>query len=80
LDCKRIQIRTLPRLSSCARRKLKLELQREQAGRVSNSKLYENSFELLRVRVQRAIGPHNEIGSGNFLFNRPLRGQALIDR
>ena len=43
------------------------------------SKLYENSFELLRVRVQRAIGPDNEIGAGNFLFNRPLRGQALLD-
>ena len=43
------------------------------------SKLYKNSFELLRVRVQRAIGPDDKIGAGNFLFHRPLRGQALPD-
>jgi CheY-like chemotaxis protein len=28
---------------------------------------------------QRAIGPDHEIGAGNFLFHRPLRGQALPD-
>src|ERR1035437_5750968 len=55
-------------------------IDREQAAPpCQTSKLYENLFELPRVRIQRAIGPHNEIGAGNFLFNRPLRGQALLD-
>jgi len=43
------------------------------------SKLYKNSFDLPRQRVQRAIGPHHEIGAGYFLFHRPLRSQALLD-
>ena len=31
------------------------------------------------MHVQRAVGPHDEIGPGDFPLNRPLGGQALLD-
>jgi len=43
------------------------------------SKLYENTLELPRLRIQSAIGPDHEVGAGNFLLHRPLRGHALPD-
>ena len=62
-----------------ARHKLKLELQPEQAGRVPDSKFLENSFDLLRAGGERAFGPNYKIGAGDFLFNRPLGGETLLD-
>ena len=59
--------------------KLKLELQPEQSGRVPDSEFLENLFDLLRVYGQRAVGPDDEVGAGDFLVNRPLGVEALLD-
>ena len=39
----------------------------------------ENPFDLLRVGVQRAVGPDDKIGAGDFLFDGHLGGGALPD-
>jgi hypothetical protein len=35
--------------------------------------------DLFRVGLQRALGPDDEIGAGDFLTDRPLGGEALLD-
>src|SRR5437879_805166 len=39
----------------------------------------ENSVELLGVDVEARFGPDHVVGFSEFLFNRPLRSNALVD-